>query len=317
VKTAPSVDRAVAILTVVSSEPSRGVTLSEITRRTGFPKSTCHAVIASLVQAHWLLRHPVGPTYRLGPGFIALADAAGRNFPALPFAETALAAVCARRAAVGFVTAHAGDEIAVLARTGDPAPLSVSVAVGQRIPFSPPLASVFLAWTPPADLGSPVAALPPDSRRRYVATLAAIRKRGYSVALQSQVGPQLSQALAAEAAQGRTNAQRFSRLLEQLDKEEYQVVSLRRTTSYSVNHISAPVFDANGVVAVAITLVGLPSRLTGAEVEVLGRDLRRAADQATVEALGRMPIDQSVRSARARSQTTDGRPSEVKVEAAG
>jgi DNA-binding IclR family transcriptional regulator len=291
VKTAPSVDRAVAILTVVSSESNRGVTLSEITRRTGFPKSTCHSVIASLVEAHWLLRHPVGPTYRLGPGFIALADAAGRNFPALPFAETVLAEVCRRRVAVGFVTARAGDEIAVLARTGDPGPLSVSVAVGQRIPFSPPLASVFLAWTEIADLGSPVAQLPADRRRRYVSTLQAIRARGYAVALESRVGPQMSRILAAEAEQGRTNAQTFSRLLEQLDQEDYQLLSLRRNSSYAVNHISAPVFDANGAVAVAITLVGLPARLAGSEVEVLGRDLRLAADRATLDALGRFPTE--------------------------
>jgi DNA-binding IclR family transcriptional regulator len=301
VKTAPSVDRAVAILTVVSSEPSRGVTLSEITRRTGFPKSTCHSVIASLVEAHWLLRHPVGPTYRLGPGFIALADAAGRNFPALPFAESALQDVCQRRGVVGFVTSHAGDDIAVLARTGDPAPLSVSVAVGQRIPFSPPLASVFLAWTEIADLGSPVAQLPPERRRRYVSTLTAIRKRGYAVALESRVGPQLGEVLATEAEHGRTNAQRVGRLLEQLDQEDYQLVSLRRNTSYAVNHISAPVFDANGAVAVAITVVGLPVRLTGAEVEVVGKELRQAADQATLAALGTVPADRVV-----------SRPSEVR-----
>lgn len=289
-KTAPSVDRAIAVLNVIAADSGRGVTLSEIARRTGFPKATCHAVLASLVEARWLLRHPVGPTYQLGPALIALGDAAGRGFPALPFAEDELRELCLRRSVEGLVTARVGDEIAILAKAGEPAPLSVSISVGQRLPFAPPLASAWVAWADPAEIDELVTGLTSARRRRYLANLAAIRERGFAVALESRAREQLGRALASSARHGQSTADEIDALLDQLDREDYQLLDLRLAETYSVNHVSAPVFDSAAVVSLVLTLVGLPPRLTGRQVEELGGQLRDAAERATEQAHGRLPV---------------------------
>lgn len=289
-KTAPSVDRAVAVLNVVAADAGRGVTLSEIARRTGFPKATCHAVLASLVEARWLLRHPVGPSYQLGPGLIALGDAAGRGFPALPFAEDELRELCVQRSVEGLVTARVGEEIAILAKAGEPAPLSVSISVGQRLPFAPPLASTWVAWAQPAEIDRLVTGLATARRRRYLANLAAIRERGFAVALESRAREQLGRALASSARHGLSTAEEIDALLDQLDREDYQLLDLRLGETYSVNHVSAPVFDSAGLVSLVLTLVGLPARLAGRGIEELGGRLRDAADRATRHAHGRVPL---------------------------
>jgi DNA-binding IclR family transcriptional regulator len=279
----------VAVLTAISADPRRGVTLSEIVRRTGFPKATCHAVLASLVEARWLLRHPVGPTYQLGPALIALGDAAGRGFPALPFAEDELRGLCVELHVEGLVTARVSGEIAILAKAGTPAPLSVSVSVGQRLPFAPPLASAFVAWEDAGALDELLGGLTPARRQRYLETLAAVRRRGFAVALESRAREHLGRALASSAVHGRATTDEVNALLDQLDREDYQLLDLRRGDTYEVNHLSAPVFDANGAVSLVVTLVGLPPGLRGREIEQLGQRLRSAADRATVGAHGRVP----------------------------
>ncbi len=288
-RSAPAVDRAVAVLTAISADPGRGVTLSEIVRRTGFPKATCHALLASLVEARWLLRHPVGPTYQLGPALIALGDAAGRGFPALPFAEDELRQLCNELGIEGLVTAKVSGEIAILAKAGVPAPLSVSVSVGQRLPFAPPLASAFVAWDDPEQLEPMLADLNPQRRRRYLDTLEAIRTRGFAVALESRAREQLGRALASSASHGRATSDEVDALLDQLDREDYQLLDLRRNETYAVNHLSTPVFDSNASVALVLTLVGLPAGMRGRGIEQVGRQLRSAADRATSGAHGRLP----------------------------
>lgn len=300
-RTAPSVDRAVAVLTVISADAGRGVTLSEIVRRTGFPKATCHAVLASLVEARWLLRHPVGPTYQLGPGLIALGDAAGRGFPALPFAEDELRALCTDLGVEGLVTAQVSGEIAILAKAGVPAPLSVSVMVGQRLPFAPPLAGAFVAWEDAGALEQLVGALSPARRARYVDTLAAIRSRGFAVALESRAREQLGRALASSASHGRATSAEVDALLDQLDREDYQLLDLKRSETYAVNHVSAPVFGTNGSASLVLTLVGLPGGMKGRQIEQIGRRLRAAADRATVAAHGRLPADPATEPQRSRA----------------
>lgn len=289
-KTAPSVDRAIAVITAISADPGRGVTLREIVRRTGFAKATCHAVLASMVEARWLLRHPVGPTYQLGPALIALGDAAARGFPAVPFAEDELRTVCHELSVEGLVTARVGDEITILAKAGVPAPLAVSVSVGQRLPFAPPLASAFVAWSEPEEIDQLLNDLTAPRRRRYVANLDAIRHRGFAVALESRAREQLGRSLASSASSGRATNDEINALLDQLDRENYQLLDLRRNETYAVNHISAPVFDFTGSVALVLTLVGLSGQLRGREVEQIGQRLRTAADEATLAAHGRVPV---------------------------
>jgi DNA-binding IclR family transcriptional regulator len=289
VKTAPSVDRAVAILNVIGQDRRQGMTLGEVVRRTGFAKATCHSILASLVEARWVLRHPVGPTYRLGPGLIALGHSAGRGFPALPFAEAVMQELAESLQIEGLVTAAVGDEIVVLAKAGEAAPLSVSVSVGQRLPFAPPLASVFVAWQTEAEIDALLDGSTAPERKRYLAAVAAVRRRGFTVVLDSPGLQPLVRALADSADHGRHVARGVDAMLARLGREDYHLLDLRGSQTYAVNHLSAPVFDAVGAVTVALTLTCAPLALTGRDVDELGRRLRAAADTVTGQVHGRRP----------------------------
>ncbi len=296
----PGIDRALTVLTVLSTAPEHNFTLAEIVRRTGLSKATCHALLASLVDARWLLRHPVGPTYRLGPGLIALGEAAQRGFPALPFAEDAVAALGEELELEGLVTAVVGSEIVVLARTGSPAPFAISATPGQRVPLLPPLATVFFAWSDEEEIAvafDPWLAEGSAAVTRYRRALAAVRERGFTVSLESADRQRLGRALATQVAKGRPFAPEVASLVAALAHSEYQLVALEPGATYDVNHLAAPVFDSRDRVALALTVTGFPEPLTSAAIRATGARLVAAADAATVAAGGVRPRAQDRRQA--------------------
>lgn len=295
-RTAPGVDRAVAVLTVLGAAPDRGLPLAEIVRRTSMSKATCHAVLASLVEARWLLRHPDGPTYRLGPGLIALGEAAQRGFPALPYAQDVMLALGEELRLECMATAVVDGEIAILAKSGVPAPLTMSAIPGQRVPLQPPLASVFLAWWPTdrvVRLMRQVAG-PSGALDAYLEGLQVVRQRGFAAGQETPSRRQLGQALATGARSGRTAVADAARLLHDLEAEDYQIRQLNPRAQYQLNHIAAPVFDTNGDVSLALTLIGFVGTTSGRDVERIGARLCAAATQVTKAIHGRRPIDQPV-----------------------
>jgi DNA-binding IclR family transcriptional regulator len=289
---APGIDRALTILTVLSTEPERSFTLAEIVRRTGLSKATCHALLTSLVDARWLLRHPVGPAYRLGPGLIALGEAAQRGFPALRFAEDALEALCDELDLEGLVTAVVGAEILVLARTGAPVPMTISVSPGQRVPLLPPLATVFFAWSDEDEIAEAFDSWLGEASvavKRYRRALTAVRDRGFTVGLESPDRQRLGRALATQVAKGRPAAPEVASLVTALARSEYQLVELDPGATYDVNHLAVPVFDAAGRVALALTITGFAEPLSSAAVRRHGARLLATAHEVMVGSGGAAP----------------------------
>jgi DNA-binding IclR family transcriptional regulator len=296
----PGIDRALTVLTVLSTAPESNFTLAEIVRRTGLSKATCHALLASLVDARWLLRHPVGPTYRLGPGLIALGEAAQRGYPALRFAEDATAALSEELDLECLVTAVVGAEIVVLARSGSPAPFAISVAPGQRVPLVPPLATVFFAWSDEDELTDAFDSWSAEGTAaptRYRRALAAVRERGFTVGLESAERRRLGRALATQVAQGRPFAPEVASLVAALARSEYQLVDLEPDVTYDVNHLAVPVFDSRGRVTLALTVIGFPDPLTAAAIRRTGARLAAAADAVTAAAGGAAPTHRARRRA--------------------
>ena len=291
----PSVERAARVLTVLAAEPEHSFTLADLVRRTGLSKATCHALLASLVDARWLLRHSAGPNYRLGPGLIALGEAATRGYPALPYAEDEMREIGAQTGLECLASAVVGNEIVILAKNGTPAPLAASVGIGARVPLVPPLATVFFAWSSEtaviaafswaAELDGTSPSLLTES---YRAGLAAVRERGYSIGLENPVRERLGRALASQLASGHSGGASNAQLVSRLADEDYQLIETGGGP-YWLNHLAAPVFDAQGRVSLAMTLVGFPSQLTADEVHDLGRRLRTAADRVTAAVHGSVP----------------------------
>ncbi len=291
----PSVDRAVGILTVLSAAPERSFTLTEIVRQTELSKATCHALLASLVEARWLLRHPAGPSYRLGPGLIALGEAARSGYPALPYAQDQMRELGTELGLECLASAVVGAEIVILAKSGAPAPTTVSAIVGQRVPLVPPLATVFFAWSDDAAIraafpgGVGAAHLTAALTDSYRRGLAAVRERGFSIALENAVRERLGRTFAASLARGQLAEPDIVDLVRRLADEDYQLLDLDAGAKYWLSHLAAPIFDATGRVVLALTIVGFARPLDAEEICQLGRRLRAAADAVTAAVHGQVP----------------------------
>src|SRR5205809_7052103 len=73
---APGAERVVAVLNFLAAHPDESFTLSELARRLNLNKATCHALLMTLTEAGYLLRHPSRMTYMLGPSMVAIGSAA-------------------------------------------------------------------------------------------------------------------------------------------------------------------------------------------------------------------------------------------------
>jgi DNA-binding IclR family transcriptional regulator len=295
----PSVQRAERILTLLGTAPERGFTLAEIVRRTELSKATVHALLASLVDARWLLRHPVGPTYRLGPGLITLGEAARRGHPALSYAQEPMQELGLDLRLGVLASAVIDDEIVILGKAGPDAPVATTGGIGQRVPLVPPLATVFFAWAGEDVVRAAFAGA--QLTGTYRRALAAVRERGYAVGLENPVRERLGRTFAAQWARGELDPKAITSLVSALADEDYQLVegvdpagAPTPDGPYWLNHLAAPVFDVTGRVVLALTLVGFAAPLDLAEIHGLGERLRAATDGVTSALHGRVPSPAAV-----------------------
>lgn len=272
-RTTPGVERAVSVLTFLAAHSGEEFSLSELARRLELSKATCHAVLASLADAGFVLRHPSRSTYRLGPGLIPLGRAAEESLGVVDVARDEMRALATRLHAACLATAVVGDEIVVLSSASAGAPVSVAVRVGQRLPLVPPFGTVFLAWAPPEAIDRWLRRLDSDASDEEVDRLrqavAAVRRRGYIAGLDSSGDP---------SGTGGT-----------LATEDDALNDLAGSVPYRISYVVAPVFAADATVALALTLVGLPEQLPATDLPTYARELTASARRVTEAINGRVP----------------------------
>ncbi len=290
---APAVERTTAILDFLAAHPTEAWSLSELARRLDLNKATAHSLLSALTDAGYLVRHPARKDYALGPALIGVGRAALEQFPVVDFARPEMRRLAEDTGLECLATASVDGDMVILERVGTPRPLTVSVAVGQRVPIAPPFGTAFVAWETPdgverwlARAGTTVS---DAERRRYDAALAAVRERGYSVTLDAEAHARLGQVLADAAATPDRRRGDVGALVDELGHEDYLLIELEAERSYRVNHVAAPVFDADGHVAVLLALIGFRGGVTGAEVAVAAERLVVGADAVTRSVHGRLP----------------------------
>ena len=285
----PSAARVVTVIDFLASRPGEAYGLSELARALGLSKATTHALCTTLTECGWLLRHPADKTYTLGPALIAAGHAAGaRQLDLVDHARPVMAELADELAAQVVASSTVGDEMVLLATAGRPGPMWLAFTVGQRVPLAPPLGTVFLAWAPPPAVDRWLDRLGPgageDDKARLRSALAVVRRRGYALNLEAVANLNLSRALS-----GRDDAGALTVVLEELAREEYLLQELEAGATYRLSQISAPVFGPDATVALALTVVGLPEKLTGEEIPRYGDTLVAAARGVTLSIHGRTP----------------------------
>jgi len=289
---APAVARAALLLRHLADHPAQRFTVSELARRLSVPRATCDTLLLALTDAG-LVRRDAERRYQLGPGCIALGDAARTANSTLRAAATHAEALAREVGGFTLVAIRDGDETRV-ADVFDFAPaLGLRARVAEAIPLVPPFGASFVAWGDDDEVMTWLARADPPldagEEATYRGALRVVRERGYSVTVVTARQTTLIHALErlvddrdrVDARAARDEAVR------QMTHSEHLTGDLDPSAPLRIAQVSAPVLDADGRAGAAIMLLGPNHELTAEEVADLGQRVARAAARAAADAGGR------------------------------
>lgn len=180
------------------------------------------------------------------------------------------------------------DELVVTASAGGPDATSPATLVGQRFPFMPPLGTAFAAWMDDAELENWLGHLPSDEARADQRTrLAAVRRRGFSVALLTEAQRQL-QAMLERLAADHEAVDRED-LYAQVRELDHEPIELSPEVKVKVGVINVPVFGREEGVTMLLTVYGFPKPTAVAQVDAYVERVQSAGRRATKLVSGRAP----------------------------
>lgn len=144
--------RALAILDLLTSNPQEAFGLTEITRKLGLNKATCHAILTTMAHYGFLVQDQRSKAYRLGPNIVAAGNAAFALFPVLEYARPELETLAQKLGMGCGAAGRSGRNLVLLAHYGNSNPMLSPYQLGMRLPFMAPLGASFIAWSPAKQL---------------------------------------------------------------------------------------------------------------------------------------------------------------------
>jgi flavin reductase (DIM6/NTAB) family NADH-FMN oxidoreductase RutF len=218
---------------------------------------------------------------KFAPSAVVAAEGQGISLDQLRIVDEARAPMDAVATAVNgrcIATVQVGNELAVACSAGQ-ARRSTATLVGQRLPFKPPTGSVFAAWLSENEREAWTAQADKGRRETISASLSAVGHRGYSVGVLNEAHRAFVAQLDALAT-GKGRAQDLESLMDDL---VYDPPELTSEILAAIRLISAPVFDASGDVALALTLYDFakppPDEGIGSYIGKLLEAARRVTDR--------------------------------------
>ena len=276
-------------------------TMSEIARRTGLSKATCHSILLALAEGGYVRRDPMSLTYSLGPGLITLGASAASSLrlPEVARSEMELLSDMLGLTTVAAVTA--GTHLVVISTVSPSQSFHVTLPIGQMVPFAPPLGAAFVAWASTREVDAWLDRAPRGlnevERRHFYAALAAVREHGYSVTLSDPRGREFAEAVEQAARHPESQAARTHRdeLIGELAMTTLPA-TLEEGRTYRLTQLSAPVFDDAGSVVLVVLCIAVGLELTTEQIAVHGQAVRQAADRLTRSIASNPAADSSTES---------------------
>jgi DNA-binding IclR family transcriptional regulator len=281
----PQTARVVQLFEVISTQPTGGISLAEVSRRLGVHKASCHSMLTELVRAGWLLRDPHRKTYHLGPALVRLGAAASAHYPALDLARPAMAALTASTGAHCIAFTVSADHVTVVDQVRNPRAPGHPMAVGTEIPLRAPYGAALAAWLPESGRAPWLASVPDRVRGHYAQALEEASRRGYAIGLHVLADIRLlelaSLVRAAESRGGRLGDLAVSLTEELMVSPEWLPTAIEPRHVYDVSHIDSPILGPDGRPQLILSLVPVPGQISGAEVSKLGARLAATAADLT------------------------------------
>jgi DNA-binding IclR family transcriptional regulator len=292
-RSSPSAGRTLQLLETLAADPSRRFSLTDLRRTLGFSQGTIYALLTTLERAGYVRRDPVDRLYSLGPAILPVGDAARRAYPIVDQALGPMQEVADDLDTECHAGMRVSDQILVVARLGPAQPLGVGVRVGERYPLVPPIGAAFVAWEPPAAVEEYLARAAPDlsqdERDRHRRGLAAVRKRGYSIHADDGPWREMNELVGRRNAGGEPGDVdgTVRTLARELGHYRYLVTDVEDIATEAWIELSAPVFDADGAVALTVGVSSIPELVATPVEEVAARVV--AATRAITRMVGGRP----------------------------
>ncbi|MGI5326456.1 IclR family transcriptional regulator [Actinomadura nitritigenes] len=144
----PSMIERMTLILDAFNGPSARLTLEDVARRTGLPRSTAHRILDQLVRQRWLAHHSFG--YGLGQRALGLGGQDGGHGKIREAAAPYLHELQVTTGLVAHLAVLDGAEVFYLDKLGGRLAASVPSRVGGRAPaHSTALGKAMLAWLEP------------------------------------------------------------------------------------------------------------------------------------------------------------------------
>ncbi|MDL4819707.1 IclR family transcriptional regulator [Actinomadura opuntiae] len=144
----PSMIERMTLILDAFTGPSARLTLEDVARRTGLPRSTAHRILDQLVRQRWLAHHSFG--YGLGQRALGLGGQDGGHGKIREAAAPYLHDLQVTTGLVAHLAVLDGPEVFYLDKLGGRLAASVPSRVGGRAPaHSTALGKAMLAWLEP------------------------------------------------------------------------------------------------------------------------------------------------------------------------
>lgn len=288
-----SATRAIDILNFITNQPGHEFTLSELVQRLEVNIASCHAILNTLTENGYLMRHPTHKTYTLGPALVATGQAALERHPAIGIAREEAAKLSAENDLDAMVTVTLGKDMVGLARYGRYRSAAPSMGVGQHVPLIPPLGALFMAWANEDQVEDWLKKLPhkitKSERAKYQELLLTIRKQGYATYLETPLPVELGQAVREMSFSSSSPADRMRliKLIGKFDIEAHYLIHPKSGERYHVRMLSAPIFNPYGGVNYAIFLTGFGEELSTEEIQKYAKKLIASCRSVTLQSNGK------------------------------
>jgi DNA-binding IclR family transcriptional regulator len=289
----PPTRRVVNVIHLLSSRVGESFTATEIARATGSSRSTCLAILRTLVDSGWVQadRHS---RYAIGPALIAVGESARSGLRLLDEARVEMEPLADRLGLETMAAVPTGEQLVVAVALGGDEIHRIG-RVGQALPMAPPFGMVAVAFSDDevveAWLDRAATPLTDDERDHYRAAVAAVRARGFSATLDIETRRRLGEALHELAEDPTSSAARARRdaLVAAIAHDRYVISELPGAPILPISQISAPVFSAEGDVALVLGVQGFPHQVAVEQFSDIAAQIVETANRITLRVHGRRP----------------------------
>jgi DNA-binding IclR family transcriptional regulator len=194
-----------------------------------------------------------------------------------------MADLCAATGAHCIAFSIGPDHVTVVDQVRNRRAAGHPMPIGTELPTRPPYGASLAAWMPPAERDRWLDGVPAGVREHYRRALRLARRRGYTYGLHVLADVRLQELAslirATETRQGRLGELASALTEELMLSDQWFPASLAPGQRYELSHLDSPVLGPDGRPVLMLSLVPVPSRITGSEADHLGQLLARRTAQ--------------------------------------